>query len=85
MKKITTVFFRIIMILITSSFLFNFTSESDDENVKGDTLNFQNDKLQTVPLKNSIYFFKNLNNNNLSKKSKLSNDINLKIDMESLN
>ena len=84
MKKITTVFFRISIILITSSFLFNCTSESDDENVKIDTLNSQNNELQTVTLQNSIDFFENLNNNKLTKKSKLSNDINLKIDIESL-
>lgn len=84
MKKITSAFFRISIILLTSSFLLNCTSESDDENVKINTLNSQKNQLQTVTLQKSIDFFRNLNNNNLSKKSKLSNDINLKIDIESL-
>ena len=59
MKKTTNIFFRISIILVTSLFLFNCTSASDDENVIIDKLNSQSDNLQTVSLENSIAFFTN--------------------------
>lgn len=84
MKKTTNIFFRISIILVTSLFLFNCTSASDDENVIIDKLNSQSDNLQTVSLENSIAFFTNLNNDRLIKKGLLNNDIDLKIDIKSL-
>jgi hypothetical protein len=48
-------------------------------------LNLQESELKTVPIENSMSFFKTINNNTLSKSvAKENNDIGLKIDIESL-
>jgi len=48
-------------------------------------LNLQESELKTVPIENSMSFFKTINNNTLSKSvAKGNNDIGLKIDIESL-
>lgn len=84
MKKISQIFIRISLILVTSLFLFNCSNESHDDDIIMDTLDSQSDNLKTVPLENSLNFLKKLNSNRLTSKGLNSNDIGLKIDVESL-
>ena len=72
------------IILIATLFLFNCTSVIDnDENVINTKIT-QTDNLKTVPLNNSIRFLKQINNKKLTSKGIVSSDIDLYIDIESL-
>lgn len=72
------------IILIATLFLFNCTSVIDnDENVINNKIT-QTDNLKTVPLNNSIRFLKQINNKKLTSKGIVSSDIDLYIDIESL-
>lgn len=84
MKKFSKIFIRISLILVTSLFLFNCSNESHNDDIIMDTLDSQSDNLKTVPLENSLTFFKKLNSNRLTSKGLINNDIGLEIDIESL-
>jgi hypothetical protein len=86
MKKFPKIFIRISLILVTSLFLLNCSNESqdDDDNVIMDTFDSQSDNLKTVPLENSLNFLKKLNSDRLTNRGLISDDIGLKIDIESL-
>ena len=72
------------IILIATLFLFNCTSVIDnDENVIKTKIT-QTYNLKTVPLNNSIRFLKQINNKKLTSKGIVSSDIDLYIDIESL-
>ncbi|CAN1570378.1 hypothetical protein MCETHM1_03164 [Flavobacteriaceae bacterium] len=63
-------------------FLFSCSDESHDDTIITDPLGSQPDNLKTVPLENTLNFLKKLNNDRLTKR--VSNDIGLEIDVESL-
>lgn len=84
MKKFSQIFIKISLILITSLFLFNCSNESIDDNVTMNKLDSESNNLKTVPLENSLNFLKKLNNDRLTNRRLISNDIGLKIDVESL-
>lgn len=72
------------IILITTLFLFNCTSESDYKEDVINKKNSQSDGLKTFPLENSISFLRKFKTNQLSRKSLINSDISLNIDIESL-
>lgn len=72
------------IILISTLFLFNCTNESDYLEDVVSYKNSQSDGLKTVPLENSIRFLQKLNSKQLTSKGIISSDINLHIDIESL-
>jgi hypothetical protein len=84
MKKISQIFIKISLVLIASLFLFNCSNESIDDNVIMNPLDSQSNNLKTVPLENSLNFLKKLNSDRLTNRGLISNDIGLKIDIESL-
>ncbi|MNQ65316.1 hypothetical protein D3C85_797690 [compost metagenome] len=84
MKNKTTLIFSISAILVTSLFLFNCSNDSHDDNVITAKLNSQSSKLGTVPIENSLKFFEKLNNKQLTKRNLDSDDINLEIDLETI-
>lgn len=69
---------------MTSLFLFSCSNESIDDNVIINKLDSQSSNLKTVPLENSLNFLKKLNSDRLTNRGLISNDIGLKIDIESL-
>lgn len=64
--------------------MFNCTSESPDNSVKEAKLDFQSTQLEIVPLEKSLDYFKELNSKQLAKKGLNNNDIDLEIDLSSL-
>ena len=63
--------------------MFNCSDESPDTSDATAELYFQSSKLETVPLENSLDFFKELNSKQLAKKA-VNIGIDLKIDLSSL-
>jgi hypothetical protein len=63
--------------------MLNCSDESHDASAATTELDFQSAKLETVPLENSLDFFKELNSKQLAKKA-INNDIDLKIHLSSL-
>ena len=72
------------IVLIATLFLFNCTSVIDDDENVINTKITQSDNLKTVPLNNSIRFLKQIKSKKLTSKGIVSNDIDLNIDIESL-
>lgn len=77
--------FKNIAIAIVTLLLFNCSDEIQEDNSIIEELNLQEDGLSTVPLDNTFDFFNTLNTSNkLNKSSTDKNNIDLKIDLESL-
>lgn len=60
------------------------TDESQDMNIASTTKSITSSELKTVTLKKSLDFFKELNDKQLTKKNLGTDEIGLKIDLESL-
>ncbi|TCN60531.1 hypothetical protein [Flavobacterium circumlabens] len=83
MKKPAKPFLKISFILVITFFMFNCSDEPLDSSAVTTELDFQSAKLETLPLKKSFDFFNELNNEQLNKKA-VDTNIDLKIDLSSL-
>ncbi|WP_127337715.1 hypothetical protein [Flavobacterium cupreum] len=83
MKKPVRTFLKISFILVITFLMLNCSDESHDSSVARAELDFQSAQLETVPLEKSFDFFNELNNEQINKKAVDAN-IDLKIDLSSL-
>lgn len=84
MNKLTNQIFKIGVIPVTAFFLFSCSNEPHDDTILKQKLNSHTSELKTVPLENSLDFFKKLNNSQLTKRDADTTGIGLVIDLESL-
>lgn len=83
MKNKTTFIFSISATVVISLFLFNCTSDSQSDRVVANE-NSKSSALTTVPIENSLIFFQKLNKKQLTNRNLDSDDINLEIDLETV-
>jgi len=84
MNRLTNQIFQISVFLVTAFLLFSCSSEPHDDAILKEKLGTQSNELKTVPLENSLNFFKKLNSNQLTKRDSDTTGIGLVIDLESL-